>query len=86
MGKSVCGDATEKNFSDSSWSKPALHVPADEPTQLALFDAHVAHAVLSAAVLYVPAVHATHVTPPSVLPKKLFNEKHSICIKSQVKP
>ena len=47
---------------------PLLDAPADEPPQPVLFDAHVAHAVLSAAVLYVPAVHAVHVTPLSVLP------------------
>ena len=49
--------------------KPALHVPADEPLHPVLFDAHVAHAVLPVAVLYVPEVHAVHVAPLSVLLK-----------------
>ncbi len=44
-------------------------MPADEPPHPELFDAHVAHAVLPAVVLYVLPVHAVHVTPLSVLLK-----------------
>ncbi len=47
---------------------PALQVPADDPPQPVLFDAHVVQAVLPAAVLYLPVVHATHVAPLSVVP------------------
>ena len=47
---------------------PALQVPADDPPQPVLFDAHVAQAALPAAVLYVPSTQATQVAPLSLEP------------------
>ena len=51
---------------------PALQVPADDPPQPVLFDAHVAQIPLPAAVLYVPPAvpepQATQVAPLSAVP------------------